>query len=55
MGVYRADHLDEGAEEDVQGRQYKRGLQPYTFIPWEHILDSPLNLPVHKMDFYLPG
>ena len=47
----------EGSAEDegMPGRQYKRGLSPYVFVPWEHIQDSPLNLPVAKMDFYVPG
>ncbi len=42
-------------DEGMPGRQYKRGLAPYVFVPWEHIQDSPLNLPVAKMDFYVPG
>jgi F-box protein 9 len=39
----------------MPGRHYKRGLAPYVFVPWEHIQDSPLNLPIAKMDFYVPG
>ncbi len=42
-----------GEEEGVPGRQYKRGLAPYRFVPWEHVHDSLLNLPVHRMDYYL--
>ena len=44
-----------GEEEGMPGRHYKRGLAPYVFVPWEHIQDSPLNLPIAKMDFYVPG
>lgn len=44
-----------GEDEGMPERQYKRGLAPYVFVPWEHIQDSPLNLPIAKMDFYVPG
>lgn len=50
-----ADHANGEEEEEVGGRQYKRGLAPYTFVAWEHMQDSILNLPVHKMDFYVAG
>lgn len=50
-----ADHAN-GDEEDEEGvRHYKRGLAPYTFVAWDHLHDSILNLPVHKMDFYVAG
>ncbi len=50
-----ADHAN-GDQEDEEGvRHYKRGLAPYTFVAWDHLLDSILNLPVHKMDFYVAG
>lgn len=49
------DHAN-GDEEDANGvRHYKRGLAPYTFVAWDHLHDSILNLPIHKMDFYVAG
>ena len=50
-----ADAEGNGEDDGVPGRQYKRGLAPYSFVPWEQVHDSPLNLPVARMDFYLPG
>ena len=46
-----------GAEEDdlQGGRAHTRGKATYVFVTWDHIQDSPLNLPVDKMDFYVPG
>lgn len=65
VNVQSSMHKDESAcaenaegsaeDEGMPGREYKRGLAPYVFVPWEHIQDSPLNLPVAKMDFYVPG
>ena len=57
LGALVCAALAEGnSEEDgVPGRQYKRGLAPYSFVPWEAVHTSPLNLPIHKMDFYVPG
>lgn len=53
--VIFADHAN-GDEEDEEGvRHYKRGLAPYTFVAWDHLHDSILNLPIHKMDFYVAG
>ncbi|KAK9906432.1 hypothetical protein WJX75_001739 [Coccomyxa subellipsoidea] len=55
LGVPMLDHANGEEEEEVGGRQYRRGLAPYTFVAWEHMQDSILNLPVHKMDFYVAG
>ena len=64
LGDGRSDELGAGTAENAEGpgeeagmpgRHYKRGLAPYVFVPWEHIQDSPLNLPIAKMDFYVPG
>lgn len=35
--------------------QHRRGLAPFVFVPWEHVLTSQLNLPASKMDVFLPG
>jgi hypothetical protein len=39
----------------VAGREYRRGLAPLVFVPWDQVQTSPLNLPVEKMYFYVPG
>ncbi|DBB14460.1 TPA: hypothetical protein ACH3X3_004751 [Trebouxia sp. C0006] len=36
-------------------RSHKRGTSPFVFVHWDHIAGSDLNLPVGKMDFYVPG
>ena len=43
------------AEEGVTRLEYRRGLAPLVFVPWEQVLTSPLNLPAEQMDFYVPG
>lgn len=50
-----ADHSDEDEVQGVDRRTHKRGLSPYVFVPWEHVATTYLNLPVEKMDFYVPG
>ncbi|KAJ8762808.1 hypothetical protein K2173_022937 [Erythroxylum novogranatense] len=46
----------EGLQEDEISRtSHKRGLAPFTFIPFEEVETSILNLPVEKMDYYCPG
>ena len=37
------------------GHAHTRGKATYVFVSWEQVVDSPLNLPVEKMDFYVPG
>jgi hypothetical protein len=34
---------------------YRRGLNPCVFVPWEGVATSVLNLPVKDMDFWMPG
>ena len=43
------------AEEVEGGRSHTRGKAPYVFVTWDNVQDSVLNLPVEKMDFYVPG
>ncbi|KAB5568590.1 hypothetical protein DKX38_002383 [Salix brachista] len=40
-------------QEDVISHQ--RGLAPFAFVPFEEVETSVLNLPVEKMDYYVPG
>uniref|UniRef100_A0A2P2IKQ0 F-box protein n=1 Tax=Rhizophora mucronata TaxID=61149 RepID=A0A2P2IKQ0_RHIMU len=46
----------EGLQEDeISSTSHKRGLAPFTFVPFEEVETSILNLPVEKMDYYCPG
>ena len=36
-------------------RSHKRGTSPFVFVHWDKIGSSDLNLPVGKMDFFVPG
>ncbi|KAF9687202.1 hypothetical protein SADUNF_Sadunf02G0069100 [Salix dunnii] len=43
-------------QEDVISRiSHQRGLAPFAFVPFEEVETSVLNLPVEKMDYYVPG
>ncbi|KAK9808463.1 hypothetical protein WJX73_008501 [Symbiochloris irregularis] len=41
--------------EPEGGLAHNRGTSTYVFVPWEHVVESQLNLPVTAMDFYVPG
>lgn len=36
-------------------RSHKRGTSPFVFVQWDHIGSTDLNLPVGKMDYFVPG
>lgn len=57
LGHRPENALTAGADaEDIEGgRSHTRGKAPYVFVTWDHIQESVLNLPVEKMDFYVPG
>jgi hypothetical protein len=46
-------------DEDPAGigsvTNYRRGLSPCVFVPWENVATSVLNLPIQEMDYYMPG
>ncbi|KAH7279362.1 hypothetical protein KP509_37G016100 [Ceratopteris richardii] len=46
---------DETHNPDVPAVSHKRGLAPFVFVPFHEVETSDLNLPVEKMDFYVPG
>ena len=49
-------HMDDDDVADPSRlRSHQRGKAPFVFVPWESIADSPLNLPVSKMNFYVSG
>ncbi|KAK9831468.1 hypothetical protein WJX81_008220 [Elliptochloris bilobata] len=53
------DDRDAAAEEEAAGapgvRSHRRGMSPYVFVPLHRVEDHELNLPVSKMDFYIPS
>ena len=57
----RAPAADLGGEEEaeeaegVERRSHRRGLAPFSFVPWDRCASSPLNLPIEKMDYFLAG
>lgn len=46
---------DETHNPDIPAISHRRGMQPFVFIPFEEVDTSVLNLPVDKMDYYVPG
>uniref|UniRef100_A0A1D1YBE6 F-box protein 7 n=1 Tax=Anthurium amnicola TaxID=1678845 RepID=A0A1D1YBE6_9ARAE len=40
---------------DVPAVSHRRGMAPFVFVPFEEVETSVLNLPVDKMDYYVPG
>lgn len=48
-------HDDETHNPDVPAVSHKRGLTPFVFVPFQEVETSVLNLPVEKMDYFVPG
>ncbi|XP_020246524.1 F-box protein 7 isoform X2 [Asparagus officinalis] len=46
---------DETHDPDVPAISHSRGLSPCVFVPFNEADTSVLNLPVDKMDYYVPG
>ncbi|CAK9164480.1 unnamed protein product [Ilex paraguariensis] len=55
LGVVGGWQEDETHNPDVPAISHKRGLTPFVFIPFEEVETSVLNLPVDRMDYYVPG
>lgn len=55
LGVVEGWEDDETHNPDVPAVSHKRGLTPFIFIPFEEVETSVLNLPVDKMDYFVPG
>ncbi|KAI3442707.1 F-box domain-containing protein [Psidium guajava] len=55
LGVVEGWQDDETHNPDVPAISHKRGLTPFVFVPFEEVEKSVLNLPVDKMDFFVPG
>ncbi|XP_021759729.1 F-box protein 7-like isoform X2 [Chenopodium quinoa] len=45
---------DETHNPDVPAVSHSRGLTPFVFVPFEEVETSVVNLPVDKMDFFVP-
>lgn len=46
---------DETHNPDVPAVSHRRGLAPFVFVPFDEVETSDLNLPVEKMDYFVPG
>eukprot|EP00246_Nothoceros_aenigmaticus_P013559 TRINITY_DN4745_c0_g1_i1.p1 TRINITY_DN4745_c0_g1~~TRINITY_DN4745_c0_g1_i1.p1 ORF type:complete len:150 (-),score=22.71 TRINITY_DN4745_c0_g1_i1:205-654(-) len=46
---------DETHNPDVPAISHGRGLASFVFVPFDEVETSILNLPVDKMDYYVPG
>ncbi|GAB2215945.1 hypothetical protein Drorol1_Dr00023708 [Drosera rotundifolia] len=46
---------DETHNPDVPAISHNRGMTPFIFIPFYEVETSVLNLPVDKMDYFVPG
>ncbi|KAF6152811.1 hypothetical protein GIB67_004640 [Kingdonia uniflora] len=55
LGVVQGWQEDETHNADVPAVSHRRGLAPLVFVPFEEVETSVLNLPVEKMDSFVPG
>ncbi|CAK9226895.1 unnamed protein product [Sphagnum jensenii] len=46
---------DETHNPDIPATSHRRGMAAFVFVPFEEVETSVLNLPVDKMDYYVPG
>jgi F-box protein 9 len=52
LGSSDPDQVPTGAGDVTN---FRRGLAPCVFVPWECVATSVLNLPVKDMDYWMPG
>lgn len=55
LGVVEGWQDDETHNPDVPAISHKRGMTPFVFVPFEEVDSSVFNLPVDKMDYFVPG
>ncbi|XP_061361876.1 F-box protein 7 [Gastrolobium bilobum] len=55
LGVVGGWQDDETHNPDVPAVSHKRGMTAFVFVPFEEVETSVLNLPVEKMDYFVPG
>ncbi|XP_075647404.1 F-box protein 7 isoform X2 [Castanea sativa] len=46
---------DESHNPDVPAVSHRRGMMPFVFVPFHEVETTVLNLPVEKMDYFVPG
>uniref|UniRef100_A0A0D6QR07 F-box domain-containing protein n=1 Tax=Araucaria cunninghamii TaxID=56994 RepID=A0A0D6QR07_ARACU len=55
LGAIEGWREDETHNPDVPAVSHRRGLASLVFVPFEEVDTSDLNLPVDKMDYFVPG
>ncbi|KAL6525189.1 F-box protein 7 [Orobanche minor] len=55
LGVVEGWREDETHNPDIPAISHKRGFTPFVFVSFEEVITSVLNLPVEKMDYFVPG
>ncbi|GER37740.1 F-box family protein [Striga asiatica] len=55
LGVVEGWQENETHNPDVPATSHRRGLSPFVFVSFEEAETSVLNLPVDKMDYFVPG
>lgn len=55
LGAVEGWQEDETHDPDVPAVSHRRGLAPFVFVPFYQVETSDLNLPVEKMDYFVPG
>ncbi|XP_073317946.1 F-box protein 7-like [Primulina huaijiensis] len=55
LGVVEGWEEDETHDPDIPAISHRRGLTPFVFVPFDEVGTSVLNLPMDKMDYFVPG
>ncbi|XP_054797635.1 F-box protein 7 isoform X2 [Prosopis cineraria] len=55
LGVVEGWQDDETHNPDVPAVSHKRGMTSFVFVPFDEAEASVFNLPVEKMDYFVPG
>ncbi|XP_038898881.1 F-box protein 7 isoform X2 [Benincasa hispida] len=55
LGIVERWRDDETHNPDVPAVSHKRGMTPFIFVPFDQVETSELNLPIDKMDYFVPG
>ncbi|KAK4276727.1 hypothetical protein QN277_014843 [Acacia crassicarpa] len=55
LGVVGQWQDDETHNPDVPAVSHKRGMTPFVFVPFDEVETSVFNLPLEKMDYFVPG
>uniref|UniRef100_A0A2N9FH60 F-box protein n=1 Tax=Fagus sylvatica TaxID=28930 RepID=A0A2N9FH60_FAGSY len=55
LGVVEGWQDDESHNPDVPAVSHNRGMMPFVFVPFNEVETTVLNLPVEKMDYFVPG